>query len=81
LRDKLSDGDTEIRQAAVQACVRNAKRELAPDLIALLDSNEPVTSRVAEAALQELTGRDFDGPAAWRAWWRSEGRVDVSRAD
>jgi len=81
LRDKLSDGDTEIRQAAVQACVRNAKRELVPDLIALLDSNEPVTSRVAEAALQELTGRDFDGPGAWRAWWRSEGRVDVSRVD
>jgi hypothetical protein len=69
LRDKLSDDDAEVRNAAVLACVRKGKKEMVPDLIALLDVEEPATSRMAEAGLKELTGQDFVAPAAWRTWW------------
>jgi hypothetical protein len=73
LRDKLGDEEPEVRHAAVRACVRKAKKDMVPDLIALLDGDEPVTSRVAEAGLKELTGRDFSEPAQWRTWWQGEG--------
>jgi HEAT repeat protein len=69
LRDKLAEDDAEVRHAAVLACVRKGNKELVPDLIALLDVEEPATSRLAEAGLKELTGQDFVAPAAWRNWW------------
>jgi hypothetical protein len=74
LRDKFGDDDPEVRRAAVLACTRKGKRELVPDLIALLEGDEPVTTRLAEAGLKELTGRSFEAPAAWQAWWQGEAR-------
>jgi hypothetical protein len=74
LRDKLGDDDPEVRRAAVLACTRKGKRELVPDLIALLEGDEPLTTRLAEAGLKELTGRSFEAPGAWQAWWQGEGR-------
>jgi hypothetical protein len=74
LRDKFGDDDPEVRRAAVLACTRKGKRELVPDLIALLEGDEPVTTRLAEAGLKELTGRSFEAPAAWQTWWQGEGR-------
>lgn len=74
LRDKLGDDDPEVRRAAVMACTRKGKKELVPDLIALLGGDEPVTTRLAQAGLKELTGRDFEAPAAWQAWWQDQGR-------
>jgi HEAT repeat protein len=75
LRDKLADDDAEVRHAAVLASVRKGKKELVPDLIALLDVEEPATSRLAEAGLKELTGQDFVAPAAWRTWWSGKAEV------
>jgi hypothetical protein len=74
LRDKLGDDDPEVRRAAVLACTRKGKKELVPDLIALLDGDEPVTTRLVESGLKELTGHNFEAPAAWQAWWQAEGR-------
>jgi HEAT repeat protein len=77
LRDKLSDDDAEVRRAAIAACVRAGKKEMVPDLIALLDVEEPATTRLAEMGLKELTGQDLVAPAAWRAWW--QGSAEVTR--
>ena len=41
LRDYLQDEDPEIRRAAVLAC---GHKQVVPELIALLDTAEPVTS-------------------------------------
>jgi HEAT repeat protein len=73
LRDKLADDDAEVRHAAVAACARKGDRSLVPDLIALLDGPEPLTARLAEESLDELTGQHFPHPAAWKAWWRKHG--------
>jgi hypothetical protein len=72
LRDKLGDDDSEVRRAAVLACTHKRKRELVPDLIALVERDRGETARLAEAGLRELTGRDLAGAAAWQAWWQEE---------
>jgi HEAT repeat protein len=72
LRDKLQDEDAEVRHAAVAACARKRDRALVPDLIALLEG-EPLTARLAEESLDELTGQHLRHPAAWKAWWQKNG--------
>jgi HEAT repeat protein len=81
LRDKLADPDAEVQRAAVVACTRKGSKELVPDLIALLDAGEPLTVQLAEAGLHELTGRDFDAPTAWRAWWQRGAKDDGPRTE
>ena len=44
LRDYLQDEDPEIRRAAVLACGHKDHKQVVPELIALLDTAEPVTS-------------------------------------
>ena len=73
LRDKLADEDAEVRHAAVAACGRKRDRSLVPDLIALLEGPEPLTARLAEESLDELTGQHFPHPAAWKDWWQKNG--------
>jgi hypothetical protein len=82
LRDKLKDGDREIRRAAALACGMKADRQTIPDLIAVLEDQDEGVARAAHAALKDLTGKDF-GPdsyssevkakaiAKWNAWWKS----------
>jgi hypothetical protein len=72
LRDKLADDDPEVRRAAVQACQRKEKKELVPELIALLEDPDPLTARTAEAALREMTGEEHETPDAWKEWWADQ---------
>src|SRR5262249_38935646 len=81
LRDKLKDGDREIRRAAALACGMKADRQTVPDLIATLEDRDEGVARAAHAALKDLTGRDL-GPAryssemkakavaTWNEWWK-----------
>jgi hypothetical protein len=83
LRDKLKDGDREIRRAAALACGMKADRQTIPDLIPILEDQDGGVARAAHAALKDLTGQDF-GPttyssesktkavAKWNAWWKKE---------
>jgi uncharacterized membrane protein YgcG len=71
LRAKLADDDTEIRRAAVVACARREDAGHVPDLIALLDDNEPAVVRLAQDGLKKLTGQALDGAEAWKAWWQN----------
>ena len=73
LRESLREDDREVRQAAALACARERRRELVPELIALLEDPEPDTARRAENGLRELTGQHFTHPEGWRAWWKSAG--------
>jgi hypothetical protein len=66
LRAHLRDGDAEVRRAAVRACVRRDDRELAPDLVPLLD--DAATARPAREALRRLTGQELPDAGAWRKW-------------
>ncbi|MBI1918405.1 MAG: HEAT repeat domain-containing protein, partial [Planctomycetes bacterium] len=72
LRDKLRDDDPEVRRAAVQACQRKEKKELVPELIALLEDSDSLTARTAEAALVDLTGQEHRTPVDWQRWWRKQ---------
>jgi hypothetical protein len=72
LRDKLRDDDPEVRRAAVQACQRKEKKELVPELIALLEDSDSLTARTAEAALVDLTGQEHRTPVDWRQWWQKQ---------
>jgi hypothetical protein len=86
LRDKLQDETAEIRRAAALACAMKADKKFIPDLINLLEDQQPTVARAAHAALKDLTGQDF-GPAAnappaarsravvaWKEWWEKEGK-------
>jgi HEAT repeat protein len=78
LRDKFQDDDPEIRQAAIVACARKEKAELVPDLVALLDNPEPLTSRLAGEALKTLTGEDLEAPSDWKGWWKKQAETKKS---
>ncbi len=72
-REKLRDGDAEVRRAAAAACAAQADREFVPDLVGLLLDADPEVATAGRAALRTLTGEDFGtGRAAalkWRDWW------------
>jgi hypothetical protein len=80
LRDKLKDGNMEIRRAAALACAMKAEKGFVSDLIPLLSDSESKVARAAHVALKTLTQEDF-GPAddankdereqaiaRWREW-------------
>lgn len=84
LRDMLRDDDAEIRRAAALACGQKKARGHIPDVLPLLEDEEPMVARAARATLKTLSGEDF-GPrpdagrpehmlasAAWKAWWAKE---------
>ncbi len=87
LRDKMQDENLEIRWAAARASALKDKakaKQLAGDLIALLEDKEAPVARAAHAALKEITDKDF-GPdteatqaerraavAKWKAWWKKQ---------
>jgi hypothetical protein len=81
LRDKFTDDEPEVRRAAIAACVRTRRKEMAGDLVKLLDDGHPAISREAEDGLKELTGRTFTMEGAWRDWWQNEGQNPVARHD
>jgi hypothetical protein len=71
LRRRLYEEAPVLRQAAVTACVRHREQKLIPDLIALLEEDDPMLTSQAEKGLEALTGQHFPTPAAWRDWWES----------
>jgi hypothetical protein len=72
LRRRLTEEAPALRQAAIAACVRRREMGLIPDLIALMDEEDPILFSQAEKGLETLTGRHFPNPTAWRDWWKSE---------
>jgi hypothetical protein len=72
LRRRLNKEDPALLQAAVAACVRRRDKALVPDLIDLLEVEDPELATQAEKGLETLTGRHFSDPTAWRDWWKSE---------
>jgi hypothetical protein len=85
LRDKLRDEDLEIRRGAALACAMKDEKAFVPNLIPLLEDDEPPVAWAAHKALKSLTGRNL-GPAAdatrherakavaaWKAWWEKNG--------
>jgi HEAT repeat protein len=76
----LHHPDPRRRTQAVQVVARERRPEHVPDLIELLDDEDPAVRMVAGATLSELTGRDTGYRAfasaeerraqvrAWRAW-------------
>jgi HEAT repeat protein len=85
LREKLHDGDRELRQAAVLATARKKVWSLVPDLIPLLNDADRTIIQAARQALREITRRDV-GPEAgvaqvsrieimadWQTWWKAQG--------
>lgn len=88
LHRMLQDDDAEIRRAAALACGKKHARDRIPDVLPLLDDEEPAVAKAARAALKTLSGEDF-GPrpdadrteralaaAAWKAWWLKERKKD-----
>jgi HEAT repeat protein len=73
LRQKLADDDAEIRRAAVEACQRLGEKQFVPDLVGLLDDDEPGVARAAGQALKALTGQEFTTAKEWQEWWEKQG--------
>jgi uncharacterized protein (TIGR03067 family) len=81
LKDKLQDGDPEIRRAAALACAMKEEKNLIPNLLQLLADSELPVARAAHVALKALSGQDFGPDAvaspaerataitAWKSWW------------
>ena len=66
-----------VRATAVYAVGQHRDPEVFPNLIELLDSNEPALVVAAVESLSRLTGRRYgDDIAEWKAWWRTEGHKD-----
>jgi hypothetical protein len=83
---KLEDDDPEVRRAAALAVAMKEDRTHVGRLIELLDDKETTVIRAAHAALKSLSNDDL-GPAAdasrekrkeamaaWRAWWKANGK-------
>jgi hypothetical protein len=73
LREKLRQDDAETRRAAARAALRKKEASLAPELISLLEDGEQAVAQEARRALEGLTGKKLDTPAAWREWQNSAG--------
>jgi hypothetical protein len=54
------------------ACGRSGDKGLIPDLIALLQEEEPLLASAADKGLQALTGRRFNDPTRWRNRWEGQ---------
>ncbi len=87
LRDKLQDGDAEIRRATSLACAMKREKGLVQDLIPLLNDPDTKVVRATNVALKKLTNEDF-GPknaadkkereqaiARWRDWQSKNGKT------
>jgi HEAT repeat protein len=72
LCEKLRDEDSEMRQAVLQVCQGKEKKEVVPELLALLEAPDPLTARTAETALREVTGQTHSTPADWQSWWKKQ---------
>jgi hypothetical protein len=93
LRERLRDKEREIRRAAVKVCRLRQDKALAPDLITLLEDEEPEVARQAHQFLREIALKDFGPPraanpeqrrqavAAWRVWWEQRSKTEQKQAD
>jgi hypothetical protein len=74
LRRRLYEEPPALRQAAVAVCVRRQDKGLIPDLIVLLEREDPILASQVEKGLEALTGQHFTHAALWRDWWEREKR-------
>ncbi len=72
LRERLRQGDAETRRAAARAALRKKEAALVPDLVSVLEDKDAEVAGEARRALEGLTGKKFDTPAAWREWASAE---------
>jgi hypothetical protein len=82
----LKDPQIVRRMEALREVDRTKDRSLTPEVIELLDDEDPGVRLMAGAVLKDLTGHESGyeahaGPVqreqqvrAWRAWWEREGR-------
>lgn len=90
LRERLASGEAEIRRAAVKVCGQRKLKDLAPELIVLIEDAEPAVANRAHEVLVQFAGKDF-GPraatdterqraiAAWREWHTERERKQKER--
>jgi hypothetical protein len=72
LRGRLHEESPAVRRAAVAACGRLRDVGLVPDLIALLEEDDPALAPQAAKGLQAITGERFTQPSEWRGWWEGK---------
>jgi HEAT repeat protein len=77
LRDHLRDDDPEIRRAALLSCGRKDKKQIVPELLALLDDPDPIAAQMAEEGLATIAREHLKDPAAWKAWWEKHGDAAI----
>jgi len=82
----LADADPEMRLLAVTGllAIRTNVPEAFGPIFALVDmgltSSDPEVVKRSADALAKITGRKFDTPDAWRAWWHAECRGIIENA-
>lgn len=71
LRKYLTGDDRELQMAAAWAAALKSRKEVVPEIIALLGSTDDMVSTKAVEALKILsTGEDYGKSAdKWKAWW------------
>jgi hypothetical protein len=92
LRARLREKEKEIRRAAIKVCRLREERAVAPELISLLDDEDPEVARQAHQLLRQIALKDFGPPRnadreqrrqaveAWRNWWQERSRASEKRA-
>ncbi|OGG46287.1 MAG: hypothetical protein A3F84_08060 [Candidatus Handelsmanbacteria bacterium RIFCSPLOWO2_12_FULL_64_10] len=71
----LRDRDTRVRGAAARGLGVAGDERVIPRLVAALDDTAASVREGAVSALGRLTDQpDLVDPAAWKAWWKKEGR-------
>jgi hypothetical protein len=71
LRRHLERPDIELRRAVVKVCAELGYKDLAPDLVALLDVDDAELSNATLTTLRKVTGKDLADRTAWRRWLAS----------
>ncbi len=79
-----------VRVAAVQRAIQSGDTSEVPELIEMLDDEDPTVRMLASSSLKRITGRDtgylpYASPEvrrsqrdAWRLWWASQQQIGDS---
>ncbi len=91
VEEGLTDPDPARRTRAVLLVRAHADRERVPDLIGLLDDEDPAVRLAASGSLEKLTGHHTsyvpwappesqrEAIRDWRAWWAANGGASATR--
>ncbi len=72
LHECLEGDNAELRRAAVVALATRVDPSVLPALLGRLEDEEPKVAQAAQAALQELTGKQYSTPEQWKGWWAAQ---------